>query len=106
MVELLYVGSLYYVNDNAKVDLVNIQIMHHIFYYKNSVIRKNPRIQVRKGLISYYKTNGIIFLKKNVDVNHYFITQMFEEKVNNLLKSTKERQPSKKRTNPFRGSIF
>jgi hypothetical protein len=31
---------------------------------------------------------------------------MFEEKMNSLLKSIKEIQPSKKKTNPSRGSIF
>jgi hypothetical protein len=44
--------------------------------------------------------------KKHVDVDHYFIAQFFEEIMNSLLKSTKEIQTSKKRTNPFRGSIF
>jgi phage regulator Rha-like protein len=34
-----------------------------------------------------------------VDVDHYFIAQMFEKKMNNLLRSIEERQVSKKRTN-------
>jgi len=41
-----------------------------------------------------------------VDVDHSFIAQMYEEKMNSLLKSTKEIQPSKKKTNPSRGLIF
>ncbi len=41
-----------------------------------------------------------------MDVDHFFIAQMFEEKMNSLLKSIKEIQPSKKKTNPSRGSIF
>jgi hypothetical protein len=53
--------------------------MRCIPYYQNLVIGINPRTQMRKGLISYYKTNGITFLKKHVDANHFFITQMFEE---------------------------
>jgi len=64
--------------------------MHCVFCYQNPVIGINPRIQVRKGLISYYKTNGI--------------TSPMEE-VNNLLKRIEEKQPSKKITNPFGGSI-
>jgi hypothetical protein len=40
-----------------------------------------------------------------VDAYHSFIAQRFEE-MKNLLKGTKERQPSKKRTNPFERSIF
>jgi hypothetical protein len=42
-------------------------------------------------LISYYKTNEITSFKKHVDVDHSFITQMFEEEVNNLLKGIEER---------------
>jgi len=45
-------------------------------------------------------------LKKHVDVNHSFIAQMFEEEMNSLLRKIKERQSSKKRTNPFRGLIL
>ncbi len=41
-----------------------------------------------------------------MDVDHYFIAQMYEEKMNNLMKNTKEIQPSKKRTNPSKGLIF
>ncbi len=40
-----------------------------------------------------------------MDANHFFITKKFEEEMNNLLKSTKEKQPSKKRVNPFGRSI-
>jgi hypothetical protein len=46
----------------------------------------NPRTQARKGLISYYKTNGITTIKKYVDVDHFFIYNFFEEEVNNLMK--------------------
>jgi hypothetical protein len=49
------------------------------FYYQKSIIGINPRTQTRIGLISYYKTNGINYLKKHVDANHYFIIKMFEE---------------------------
>jgi hypothetical protein len=40
-----------------------------------------------------------------VDADQFFIAQMFEEEMNSLLRSIKERQPSKKRTNPFGRSI-
>jgi hypothetical protein len=50
-----------------------------ILCYQNLVIGINPRTQVRKGLISYYKTNGIIYLKKHVDVNHFFIAKIVEK---------------------------
>jgi hypothetical protein len=45
---------------------------------------------VRKGLISYYKTNGMIF-RKHVDVKHAFIAKRFEEKMNNMLKVIEEK---------------
>jgi hypothetical protein len=38
----------------------------------------NPRTQFKKGLISYYKTNGITSLKKHVDVDHGQISKIFE----------------------------
>jgi hypothetical protein len=94
----------YCVNDNAKVDLINTQIMRHILCYKRPIIGINPRMQARKGMNSYYKTNGITSLKIHVDTNHSFIAQMFEEDVNNILKRLVEIQPSKKRKNPFGGS--
>jgi hypothetical protein len=57
------------------------------------VIGINSKIQARKGLTFYYKTNGITPLKKHVDVDHSLITQTFEEEVNSLLRGNDERQP-------------
>jgi hypothetical protein len=79
-------------NDNAKVDLENIQTLHCILCYQTPICGINSRTQVRKGLISYYKTYGITSFLKHVDVDHTFTTIFFEE-VNNLLKDIKERQP-------------
>jgi hypothetical protein len=56
--------SFYCVNDNTQIDLENTQIKHCIFCYQEPVIGINLKTQARKGLISYYKTNGITFLKK------------------------------------------
>jgi hypothetical protein len=42
------------------------------------------------------QANGIIFLKKHVDVNHNFIAKMFEEEINFLLKGKEERQLTSK----------
>jgi hypothetical protein len=44
-----------------------------------------------RGLISYYKTNGITSFKKHVDANHSFVAQMFEEEMNNLLRRIEKR---------------
>jgi hypothetical protein len=98
--------SFYYISDNAKVDLKNIQIMHCILCYQTFVCGINPRTQMRKGLISCYKTYGITSFFKNVDANHMFIAKKFEEEVNCLLKEKKEKQSSKKRTNLSSGSIL
>jgi hypothetical protein len=68
--------------------------MRCILCFQKLIIGINPRTQARKGLVSYYKTNGIISFKKHVAVDHYFIAQMFEKKVNNLLRRSEERQPS------------
>jgi hypothetical protein len=61
------------VNDNAKVDLENTQIMCYIFCYQNHVIGINPITQVRKILIFYYKTNGINSFRKYVYTKYTFI---------------------------------
>jgi hypothetical protein len=41
-----------------------------------------------------------------VDVEHTVIAKMFEEEVNSLLKGREERQPTKKKTIIFGGSIL
>jgi len=60
------------------------------------IIGINPKTQARKRLLSYYKTNGIFSFKKDVDADHFFIAQMFEEEVNNALRNIKERQAYRK----------
>ncbi len=57
----------------------------------------------KEGLISYYKTNGITFLRNHVDANHIIIAKMFEKEVNSLLKGREERQL---KVIIFGGSIF
>ncbi len=79
--------------------------MHCIICYQELVIGINSRTQARKGLISYYKTNGITSLKKHVDVEHTIIAKKFKEEVNSLLKGRKEKQSTKKKTIMFGGSI-
>jgi hypothetical protein len=53
----------------------------------------------------YYKTNGILALKKHVDVEHGLFTKKLDEKVNSLVKTQVERQPTKKRHNVFSSKI-
>jgi hypothetical protein len=52
----------------------------------------NPKTQARKGLISYYKTNGITFFL-NVWMQITLIAKKFKEKMNGLLKEREEREP-------------
>jgi hypothetical protein len=76
-----------------------------ILCYQEPVIGINSKTQATKGLISYYKTNGITFLKTHMDAEHPVITKMFE-KINFLLKGREERQPTKKRMIVSNGSSF
>jgi hypothetical protein len=68
------------VNDNVEVDVENTLILCCIHCYQNSVIGINPKTQVRKGSISYNKTNGITSLQKHVDANHSLITKALKKK--------------------------
>jgi hypothetical protein len=95
--------SFYCVDDNAKIDLENTQIMCCILCYQEPIIGINSKIQKRKELISYYKTNEITFLKKHVDVKHIVIAKLFKEEVNSLPKGRKEKQPTKRRMNMSNG---
>jgi hypothetical protein len=52
---------------------------------------------LKKTPMSYFKNNGIIALKKNVDVNHGLIAKKLK-KVNNNLKGPMERALANKRS--------
>jgi hypothetical protein len=45
------------------------------------VLSLNPRKQLKKGLISYYKTNGITCLRKDVDRDHFTILDFLKRKL-------------------------
>jgi hypothetical protein len=59
MEELHYVSLFIVLMIN--VDFENPQIMCCILCHDNPINATNPRIQFRRGLMSYYKTNGIKF---------------------------------------------
>jgi hypothetical protein len=50
---------------------------------------------LKKGVVSYFKSNGIIVLKKHVNANHGQIFKMFEE-VKSKHKSPLQKLPAKK----------
>jgi len=61
--------------------------MHCMFYYNSPIDAYNlVKTQTRKQIISYYKTNGIMTLKKHMVVDHVMIPKKFEEEINNLVK--------------------
>jgi hypothetical protein len=84
------------INDNKEIDRNNFQMKHCILYYNNLVNAYNPIIQARKGLILYYKTNGIInfsnHVNENISLLQFFwrrksITQKNKSKVTNKTKA-------------------
>jgi len=87
------------------MNLKQPQVMKCLLCYNAPMNVSNPRTQARKGLISYYKTNGITSLKEHVHVNHYFISQKFEEVQNMMRGRSVERQLANKHFNPFGSSI-
>jgi hypothetical protein len=58
-----------------------------------------------KGIIPYFKNNGITTLKKHVDVDRVALAKKFEEKLNNFGRTIITKQPTKKRSNIFIISI-
>jgi hypothetical protein len=65
-----------------------------ILCYDNAINIHSPRIKESKRLITYYKTYGIIALKKHVDANHSIYVKKFEEEINNEIIRSVERQPT------------
>jgi hypothetical protein len=98
--------AFYCENDNTNVDLENPLIMHCILCHKNLVDATNPRTQRKRRLISHFKKNGIISLKKHVDVDHHGpIVKIFEEEVNNLLKRKKKKKATIRKEVKFDGKF-
>lgn len=88
----------YYVNDNKKLDRKVLQVMCCMFCHNNIVNAYNMIItQVRKWMISYYKTNEITTLEKHVNANYVVIANKFEEKISNLMKRVLEKELEKKK---------
>jgi hypothetical protein len=83
------------VNDGKKVEGASHQVMKCILCYVNLVNVPNPRTKERKDFKTYYKTYGIIALKKHVDANHFIIAKKIEEEINNGITESVERQLAK-----------
>jgi type IV secretory pathway VirB6-like protein len=52
------------VNEGKEVEFASHQVMKCILCYNNVVNIPNARTKKRKGLITYYKTYGIMFFLK------------------------------------------
>ncbi len=79
------------VNDNKPEDGKFPQFIRCYLCYKTPLLY-NPRTKLRKGLISYYKTNEILTLKKHVDVKHNLLAKKLDEEMNHSKKSQVENQ--------------
>jgi hypothetical protein len=93
------------VNDGKKVEGTCHQVMKCSLCSVDLVNGLNPRTKERKGLITYYKTYGIIILKKHVNAYHSIIMKKFEEEINNGIIEIVEKQPTKRRPNVPRSVI-
>jgi hypothetical protein len=74
--------------------------------YHKPIESCNKRTKSRKGLISYYKTNGIIFLEKYANASHVILYNTFEENVNSSWKGSVEKELTKTCPKISRSSIF
>ncbi len=74
------------INDNKIVDGKIPQVMKYHLCSKTLMLY-NLRTKLRKGLILYYKTNGILTLKKHADAKHNLLTKKLGEEVNNLMRT-------------------
>jgi hypothetical protein len=76
--------------DNAKVTFDAFQIMYCTFCYSNLVFSLNLRTKLMKGLILCYKIVVI-----HVDVDHLVSFKKIEEVINNAMKGSLKRKPTK-----------
>jgi hypothetical protein len=77
-------------------------MMRCLLCHFQPVIFVNSRKQLKKGLITYYKTSGITCLYKHLDVDNLVIYKKFQEKINNQGKENVKKQFAKKKVSYFR----
>ncbi len=87
--------AFFYVNDQLEVDVSIPQLMHCMLCCETPINLAifGQKTNVKKGLVSYLKNNGITTLKTHVNANHSLIARRFG--VNNIIKNLIERQPAK-----------
>jgi hypothetical protein len=89
-----------------KVNLDVPQMLHCLLCHFKLVISMNSRKQLRKGLLTYYKTSGMTYLQKHLNANHFVIYKRFQKEINNQRKENVEKQFAKKRPFISNSSIF
>ena len=87
------------VNDDKAVGLVHPQVMRCVICHNATV---GPailalRTRCRKGLITYFKANGIIAMKKHVEVEHFISSKRYAKEICSQVRSPSYLQPTKKR---------
>jgi hypothetical protein len=70
--------SFFCINDNKLVNLEQPQVIICLLCYNAPINVSNPRTNARNVLITHYKTNDILSLKKHVDANYHLIFEKFE----------------------------
>jgi hypothetical protein len=76
--------SFYCVNDNKEVNATAPQTMWCILCHNNPILNVNPKTQIRKGLIIYNSSNGIMALRKQINSYQPNIFLKFEKEINVL----------------------
>ncbi len=61
-----------YVNDELLVDVKVPQVIHCMLCHNRTIVHAilEQITKLRKGFVSYFKTNGIIVFKTHVDANY------------------------------------
>jgi hypothetical protein len=90
--------SFFFVIDNNIVDASKLQIMRCMICHVNFIFY-NLKTKERRGIITYFKKNGITILKKHVDADHVVLAKRFEKKMSFPLRNILEKQPTKKKPN-------
>jgi hypothetical protein len=92
----LFCWAFYCVDDRSKLDVDIPQLICCVISYNNpmSFAIFNQRTRLKKGLVFYFKNNGLIALKKHLNANHGLSAKKFEEEMN--LESPMEKQFAKK----------
>jgi hypothetical protein len=86
------------VNNDKKIDLENLQVMRCLLCYNSLIHVISLNTKERKWLITYYKTYGIIVLKKHADNDHAIIVKKFKEEINVLTRGPFETQSTIKKS--------